>query len=265
MIGKENLVFNTGSMGAGDSDNIGAYLRDSAGTLITGQTIGGSRYLDVAAATLDGSGTAITSTLVSGKQGLDVNVISNIAVDLNGIYNVSTNPTPDNVGIIAFSRAATPGLSDEIQTPTAAAASLDAVVAANVHGLDVNAFNMGYNGTTWDRIKSTSGAMNVNISSQTGSSPLLVDDTANTTIGNSAVVVGTTEAALLGSQQAGRKYLYVQNLDNKAIYIGTTGVTTANGIRMSPGTVSELRIGAALSLHAIASQAGADVRIMQLS
>lgn len=262
MIGKENLVFNTAHTGAGDSDNIGAFLRDATGALINSQTIGGNQYLDVAAATLDGAGTAITSTLVSGKQGLDVNVISPITVDVNGIYNVSTNPTPDNVGIILFNRAATPGLSDEVQTPTAATAASDAVVSANVHAQDVNSFGMIYNGTTWDRLRGTSGSANVTV---TNATDITVNDTANTTISNSAVSVANTDTALLGSQQAGRKYLYVQNLDNRPIYIGATGVTTVNGFRLSSGSIGEFRLGPALSMHAIATSATADVRLMQFS
>lgn len=129
------------------------YDGTDADTIAASDTIG--------SATLDGAGVAITSTLVSGKQGLDVNIISDISVSIDGFYDVSTNPTPDTVGNILNTRAASPDETGQVERVTAAAASSDAVVAANVHGQDVNAFGMVYNGTTWDRLKGTSGAVNI--------------------------------------------------------------------------------------------------------
>jgi len=88
---------------------------------------------------------------------------------------------------------------------------------------------------------------------------------ANTAILNTQEDVTTTSAALLASQQANRKYLYAQNLGNKKCYIGASGVTTSTGIEMAPGTLAELRIGPAVSLHAVASSGTQDFRIMELS
>jgi hypothetical protein len=87
---------------------------------------------------------------------------------------------------------------------------------------------------------------------------------ANTAILNTQKDVSTT-GALLASQQANRKYLYVQNLGNKKCYIGASGVTTGTGIEMGPQTLAELRIGPAVSLHAVASSGTQDFRIMELS
>ena len=88
---------------------------------------------------------------------------------------------------------------------------------------------------------------------------------ANTAIENTATSVTTTSAALLGSQLASRKYLYVQNLGSKLCYIGKSGVTTSNGIEMGAKTLAEVRLGAAVSLHAVASSGTNDFRIMELS
>jgi hypothetical protein len=115
----------------------------------------------IAAWTNDGAGNPISSTGTA----LDVNIASsdiNIDVEIDGVYDVGTNPDPDNVGVIAHVRGAAPADADQTFRSTGGAADSDAVVAANVHGLDVNSFLMGYNGTTWDRLNSTSGDLNIN-------------------------------------------------------------------------------------------------------
>lgn len=118
------------------------------------------KHLDVYSATADGYGNPISST--SGA--LDINIASSdiaIDIDLDGIYNVGTNPTPDNVGIILFDRQATPGLTDQKFTPTGGKPTADDVAATNVWGQDVNSFNMLWDGSNWDRApgNSTDGAL----------------------------------------------------------------------------------------------------------
>ena len=88
---------------------------------------------------------------------------------------------------------------------------------------------------------------------------------ANTAIENTQEDVTTTSSALLASQLANRKYLYVQNLGSKKCYIGKSGVTTGTGIEMGPQTLAEIRLGPAVSLHAVASSGTNDFRIMELS
>ena len=100
MLGKDKLVLDTTSLA--DSDNVGAYLRDAVGNLITSQVNGAARALDVGinvagvqvdprairaltatdvvtSRLQDGAGNAITSTAGA----LDVNVAS-------GSFSVST-------------------------------------------------------------------------------------------------------------------------------------------------------------------------------
>jgi hypothetical protein len=261
------------------SDNIGAWVR--AGT----------------------DGAQISSTLVSGKQGLDVNVISEINVDLDGIYNVLTNPAPDTVGNILNTRAAVPDETGQVERVTAAVASSDGVVDVNVHGQDVNAFGMGFNGTTWDRLKSTSGALNVSdgggsltvdgtvavssvggtvavtqstspwvvsgtVTANQGTSPWVVSDAAlaNTAMTNGAKSATTTASSIV-SALANRKYLFYQNVANKEVYVGKDiTVTSANGWKISPGSDIMLRCGAAIAPFVIGLDAGgSDTRYLEFS
>lgn len=144
---------------------------------------------DSVAAFLHTAAGALTSTGAAGA--LDVNITNAIVVDLDGVYDAGTNPTPDTVGAIVHTRAATPDETNQTFRTTGGTANADDVVAANVHGLDVNSFLMGYDGTTWDRLTATGGALNVNISTQSAALQVVgnvADDAADA--GN-PVKVGT--------------------------------------------------------------------------
>jgi hypothetical protein len=150
---KDRLWFDTLDAGTiADSDSVGAFVRSNDGTLITHHNIGVSnKHLDVYSALADGSGNPITST----GGALDVNIANgtfNINTDIDGIYAALTNADPDNVGLIAHTRSVNPGDVEQIQRSTASTADQDGVSPTQVHGLDVNAFGMVYNGTTWDRL-----------------------------------------------------------------------------------------------------------------
>lgn len=247
----------------------------------------------------------LTSTTVSGKEALDVNIVSAIMVDLNGFYDVSTNATPDTVGNIMCTRAATPALTDQIQRVTAAAAASDAVVAANVHGQDVNAFAMAYNGTTWDRLLATGGKLQVladgtvaddgvdagnpikvgsravsgaltAVSTSGDRADLLSDlyrrvwvNTAPNIAGSNAAVSVTDTAggtALFASPLAGRRKVRIQNLGLTSIYMGFGTVTAVNGSRLAAGATEDLEMGPDLAFKALASTAvPCDVRVIQLA
>jgi len=258
-----HLVFDPASLV--ESANVGSYVRAGTdGSLIASKSIASSNWLQVSSALFDGAGTAITST--SGA--LDVNLKSPLAVvvDLNGVYNVSTNPTPDSVAQINSSRSATPGLTTLSVFQTGATAASDAVVAANVSALDVNSFLMGYNGTTWDRLQvDGSKFLKVNISASSGTVTVSDAALANTAGANAALTVGTTSISAVASILASRKYLYTFNNGNKAMYLGFGTVTSANGFPMYAGQAYEFRAGAAIDMKVISTAASQDLRTLELS
>lgn len=233
------------------------YDPTSADTLAASSTVGSY--------TLDSAGTRITSTLVGAKQSLDVYVANGLTVNLDGIYNVSTNPTPDNVGMILFTRGATPGLSSQVQTPTVGNPTSDAVVSANVHGQDVNSFGYGYNGTTWDRLTATASALDVNI--KTSAATVTVSDAAlaNTAAASNAKAVTSAATNFVTASLANRKYFYAQNLGGSAVFIGATGVTAATGIRLANGALIDGRLGPAVQLQVLTSAGTADLRTLEFS
>lgn len=260
MIGKTVLQYDTTSADTiAASDRIGAVL-------------------------INADGTGITYTTVGAKKALDVNLATALAqVEINGVYNVSTNANPSNTGLVGATRNATPGVAQQANILTSGEANADAIVAANVWGLDVNSFMMAYNGTTWDRVQLTSGALNVNISSQSlnpititgtvtanaGSGTFTVSDAAlaNTSLKTTQKSVTATAAAVLSSALSNRKYLYVQNADKVFLYLGDSTVTSSNGIKLSPGAIAEFRFGASNNgLYGVAPTGDTvDTRLLEAS
>ncbi len=88
---------------------------------------------------------------------------------------------------------------------------------------------------------------------------------ANTALANTATSVGVAATDLLGTDLANRKYAFLYNNSNRRLFVGGSGVTTANGFPVSPGSYLELRAGASIDLHAISPVAGKEMRILELS
>lgn len=190
---------------------------------------------------------------------LDVNIISPVVidVDLDGVYS-GGNTDPDNVGVIVHARAATPGDTDQTFRTTGGIANADAVVAANVHGADVNSYNMVYNGSTWDRLTGTNGAMNVSDAALANS----------TLIATPKALLASTATDVISSPLPNRKYLWLYNNHNREMYIGGTGVTVATGLPLPVGSLLEMRAGAAVVVRAISEAATTgdrNLRTMELS
>jgi hypothetical protein len=257
---------------------------------------------DFAGAHLYASDTKLTSTLVGAKQSLDVYVANGIAVDLNGIYDGVTNLTPDNVGLIGHTRSATPSAVEQIERSTVGVANADDIVAANVHGLDVMSFGMVFDGTTWDRLRGTSGAVNIHdggnsitvdatqldiddlnatddavqawafdgtgnaIGSTTGSLNVNITNASVTVsdaaLANTAIAVGAVSVTTT-SATLGTLYLY--NNGSKAVDIGPSGVASGAGFPIYPGVYFDMRVGPAVVVHADAVSGTQDIRKLELS
>lgn len=277
MLGKDKLIYDATT--PDDGDSVAAYLRTAAG--------------------------ALTSTGAAGA--LDVNITNAlaVAVDLNGDYDGVSNLAPDSVGAIVHDRAAAPAVADQNKRTTGAAASSDAVVAANAHGFDANSFGMIFNGTTWDRMRGTSGALNVVFSepvaddaadagnplkvgtravsgalaavSATGDRANMISDlyrrlwvntSPNIAGSNAAVTVDDTAGGVVifTSVLAGRTRAIVKNMDNKPLYLGFGTVTVANGMPVEAGALWLGEIGPDLILKGIrATGETGPVRTMQFA
>lgn len=95
-----------------------------------------------------------------------------------------------------------------------------------------------------------------------------MNDSANIAGSNAAIPVDTTAGgiALFASPLAGRRKAQVQNLGNKAIYVGFGTVTAANGSRIAAGATEWFEgLGPDLALKAIAESGTQDVRVLQVA
>jgi hypothetical protein len=210
------------------SDNVGAWLR--AGS----------------------DGDRISSTNIGGKEGLDVNIINSLTVNLDGIYDGVNNTDPDNVGAIFHVRAASPADADQTKRTTGAAASSDAIVAANFHGQDVNSALLGFNGTTWDRLRSwkSTGVLKV------------VDSYKAFLV--TVETVGTTAAQIVSTALADRTQVTIQNLGNRDIWIGVDNtVTAALGYLIPAKGEQTFKWEEDVEIWAIGDAANTDVRVLE--
>lgn len=92
-----------------------------------------------------------------------------------------------------------------------------------------------------------------------------VNSGANVAVEDTAVSVTTTATALPATALTGRRKIYIQNLDNQEIFLGGSGVTTANGLRIAAGGVFEDEVGDDVGLFAITASGTADVRVFELA
>lgn len=293
MITKGELVFDPAA--TADSDNVGAYVRAGTdGALIDSQLVNSQEWLNTAAILYDDTGAAIndanplpvdvkssitvdvnlshlndsvrlgdgtnflTSTTVGADIGLDVNIINAsltvTATDLD-IRNLSA--AQDNVAI-----------SDGVDTLAINAdGSLNAVVSATnldirdlTHVSDSVKLGDGTNLFTSTTVGADIG-LDVNIINAS----LDVQDLANSSLKTTAKSATTTQSALLTAPLANRKYLYVQNLGNRHVYIAESGATDAavTGLRLPPGAIAEFRFGPSATLDIKANAGTQDVRVLE--
>lgn len=298
-IFKDRIDFDTAD--ADGIDKIRSYVSTASG-LLTSTLVGADESLDVAAYLRDSSGALFTGTTEGAAHGLDVNVINELTAvcELDGVYDDPDNVLPDSAGMIAHVRDAAPDVTHQTFRSTGASPTSDAITAANVFALDTNAILHGWNGTTLERIKSSAGAVGVGgsiaddaadagdpikIGSRTVDAALTevsaagdradllsdmyrriyVNDAPNVALAYGAASV-TDTAAVLVAANSGRRRILVQNLGSSDIFLGgNASVTTANGLRVSKNSTFEIPIGENVPVYAIATSGTPDVRYMQLA
>lgn len=86
----------------------------------------------------------------------------------------------------------------------------------------------------------------------------------NGTILTTAVSVATTATALPTTPLANRKTAQIQNLSNQTLYLGGSGVTTANGLQIPAGETESIDLGTVV-LYGIVATSTANVIVMEIS
>lgn len=250
MLNKDQLIFDPTDPTEGDS--VGSYVLSSDGTAITHTTNGASEALDVNIAASSGGITIIDG---DGDE-----------LDVNADGSVNVNSTP--VGPIQFRKD---GSVVEVVEDTGTPANNQPLPVKlvstsgdiNITAGDLNV-QLDHTGASFDSVRIGNGTTLAGVSANTD---LKVVDRADVAMVNSAVTVDTTVGgvALVASALAERKDILIQNLDNKAIYVGVSGVSTSNGIRIPAKSSMTLDLGPNIDIFAIAPSGTADVRVLELA
>lgn len=82
-------------------------------------------------------------------------------------------------------------------------------------------------------------------------------------IAAAAVTVGTSAVALPATPLAGRRVLLVRSPVD--IYIGASGVTTANGFLVAANTTITLEVSEEIVVYGVCGTAGNSVRVLEIS
>lgn len=194
-------------------------------------------------------GTLITHTTVGGKEALDVRIAEGINVEVDLSHVDDSVKVGDGTDFLAINADGSINITDNGGSLT-----VDAV------DLDIRDLNSATDSVTVIQ----------------GTSPWVVSGTvtvndaalANTAIAHAANTLDVADTAenIIASPLASRKYLFIRNMDNKQIYLGASGVTAAAGFPLSPGSILELRAGAAIDIEFVGSAtATPEIRTLELS
>lgn len=263
------LVFDptdTESIAAGSS--VGAYVRAGTdGDLIGSETLNALEWLRVTGPIIDSAGNEVGVT----SNSLDVNITAAPGL---GVYNEDAAHTSGEAGQFVLGVR----VDDLAAVPATALAGTELDYQAFITGpngelfiganqLDIDDLNATDDAVaswthdgTGTAITSTGTALDVNIASGD-----IDDSLANTAINSTQKDVTTTTGVILASELADRKWFYFQNLGNKEVYIGEAGVTAGTGIEIAPYMMMEMRLGPALTMHAVSTSGTQDTRVMELS
>lgn len=247
MIALDSLVFDPASFA--DGPTLGAYLLDSAGQLITSTTVGGTQSLDVNV-TQQPAQFDEDSAHASGDKGNFILAVRNDAntslVDTDGDYaplqvnangELRVNATVDMPGDYAEDSA---HVSGDIGLYMLSVREDTLAASTNATG-DYQSFKTDALGRLWINKAAQSAAYG-------------------------ATSVASTATDIVGTDLTNRTRIIIQNIDNKSVFIGhNASVTTANGIRLSPGASIEVDAGPGLNWHGITAAGTADVRYLEVA
>ncbi len=241
MIGKERLIFDPAA--SLESDNIGAYLRSSDGTLITHTTDGSKERIDVSTGAEHDTGTAYT---VGDKGSLS------LAVDPNGDYApLKVNADGELLVDVQVNTGADKAedsvhASGDVGSYVLSVREDSLTVSTSASG-DYQSFKTDANGALWTNVYKQAPATH---------NGWLV---TSRSVASTAVTVATTALT-------DRKTILIQNIGTLPAYIGSSsGVTVSTGIRLSGGAAIELELAAGVDIYAISTLAGTELRVAQFA
>lgn len=299
---KDKLIFFPTPGDELDGDNVGAYLRASDGTLLTHTTVGAKEALDVFIAGAEGQ-YAEDDPHSSGDIG---NFMLAVRADADGsLVDADGDYAPlqvDEDGFLKVAGKITVEAGDAEYLEDSAAANADAglsvfnvrqdTLASSVsNDGDYAWFKSNSRGALWvapvgnvadDAVDSENP---VKVGTRALAGPLAavasgdradmisdlyrrlyVNNSANIAVQNAAILVTNTAATLIAGALGGRRTLLVQNLGNKAIWLGKDAtVDNTNGFKLEAGAIFSIELGQNVALFAFALTGSQDVRLLEVA
>jgi hypothetical protein len=295
-ITKGRSLFDTAA--PADSDNIGAYLRASDGTLIDTVSIGGVDRLAVDATLKDGSGNALTST--SGALNVSLANAGTLAVsavdfDIRDLTHVSDSvKVGDGTDFLAVNgdgsinvtfagTASVSGVDFDIRDLTHVSDSVKVgdgtdFIAVNTDG----SLNTLTAGTIADDAADSGNPLKIGSRAVTGVLAtvahndradalsdqyrrMYVNDSAQVSLLSSTKTANTSASLVVASALAGRRRIIVHNIGGNVCYLGHSGVTSSNGLKLDREASVELDLGQYVDLYVITASSTTELRVLEIA
>lgn len=244
-LGTDRLVFDPTNPTEGS--NVGAYLRDAAGNLLTSTLSGGKQALDVNIVSASGEAIyAESSASAGGDLGQSVFLIKETTLAshagvVDGDYEWFKSNDRGALWVVPVGTVAD-GVADTENPVKIGHKAVSGALTAATNGNRVNGISDLYR-------------------------RLYINDSPN--IGAAAVAISvdnTAAVALPTTALAGRRRIMIQNQGPHPIAVGTTGVTFATGTIISNNGTMTLEVGENIPLLARSNSAAAsDVRVFELA
>ena len=271
---KDSLVFDTTDANTiADSDSVGAYIRSSDGTRIThtNDAVNSKDRLDVLSVLADEAGNAVNVS--SGA--LDVNVTNSLGIDVDLDHTEDSVRLGDGTNFLT-STTVGPDIGLDVNIINASVSIDDGGGAITVDAVDLDIRDLsaaqdsvqsnlfdGAGTALTSTLVGADQALDVNVVSAVGADPSL----ANVAIANASndLDVANTAEDVVAAPLADRKYLYIYNNGNRRVFVGASGVSSADGFPLSPRSVLELRAGAAIDIEWVGPNTNQNIRTLELS
>jgi hypothetical protein len=278
-LNKDQLILDTTALS--ESDNVGAYLRSSDGTLLTHTDVGGKKALDVNVANaiaLDAATLAalenITAT-VSGTVELGATTLAaleSITATVSGTVEIGATSLAalESITVQNGAGAAAVNIQDGGNSITVdgtvelGSTSLAALENITVSATDLDIRNLVF---ATDKVDASGSVVALDAPTLAALENISVAFVGAGSVVFSAVSVDATVGGtdLVATDLANRRKILIQNIGSKSIFIGNSGVTIATGIKVGAGLSAEFELGAACNIYGITAAGTADIRIMELA
>ena len=299
----DQLIFDTTDANTiADSHSVGAYVRSSDGTLIThtNDAVNSKDRLDVLSVLADAAGNAVGVS--SGS--LDVNVTNTLGIDVDLDQSEDSVAIGDGTTLFDAAVEDVAAVAGHAGFASMAIQDAALTSLTSVDG-DFTHIRVNASGALWTEISNSSvtvddgsGSLTVDavdldirdlthasdsvrlgdgttlttvttVGSDNGLDIYNLNDpsTADTAIANASNDLGVANTAedVVASPLANRKVLFIRNNGNRRVFIGSTGVTSANGFPLTPGSVLELKAGPSIDIEWVGPNTNQQIRTLELS